>query len=96
MKLRVISTRLALLGAAFALQGCIAAVGVANAQAEQERLAELSKWEANVQTQDCAGLDETYAKLAADKDGLVDFDQREDFMRDQYEQKSCPLPDGLA
>jgi len=96
MKLRVISAPVAVLCAAFALQGCVAAVAVAVAQAEQDRLAELSNWEADVRAKDCAGLDETYAKLVADKDGLVDFDQRKDFMRDQYEEKSCPLPDGLA
>lgn len=96
MKLRVITAPVAVLCAAFALQGCVAAVAVAVAQAEQDRLAQLASWEAEIRSKDCAGLDQSYAKLVADKDDFVDFDQRKDFMREQYTEKSCPPPEGLA
>jgi len=83
------------LSAALLLSGCGKIIGIA-IQAEQERLAELRSWEASLAEMDCGGLDDEYAGLVKIKDDLVDFDQRQDIMRDAMTGKSCALPDGLA
>lgn len=91
MKLALVSA----LSAALLLSGCGKIIGIA-IQAEQERLADLRNWEGRLAEMDCGGLDEEYAVLEKIKDDLVDFDQRQDIMRDEMTGKSCTLPESLA
>lgn len=88
-------TVVALLGAAILVSGCSKIITIA-VQAERERLVHLRDWESRVALMQCPELDKEYADLVKKKDDLVDFDQRQDIMRDEMTGKSCPLPEDLA
>ena len=77
------------------LTGCgkIIRVGI---EAEQARLAELRKWEATIAAYDCKQLGDEYTRLEQIQEDLVDFDQRQDTMRDEMTGKGCVLPESLA
>ena len=77
--------------------GCLAGTfGRIVVENEQNRLAELRKWEESLAPRDCAELETAYGDLNAQKDDFQDFDQRMDVLRDQMEEKVCTLPEGLS
>ncbi|MEM9063704.1 MAG: hypothetical protein AAGD13_24880 [Pseudomonadota bacterium] len=84
---------------AMALQGCVVAVGYAISEVvenEEKRLAEISQWESEMAAMDCTQLTAEHANLVANKDTyFVDFDQREDSVRDKLNEKGCELPEAL-
>ncbi|MEM1163743.1 MAG: hypothetical protein AAGJ28_22660 [Pseudomonadota bacterium] len=82
--------------AVLALQGCAAAIGYAVYDIETDRLDRLRAWESSLAGLDCVQLGDAYAAVASDRDSFVDFDQRQDIMRDAMTQKSCTLPADLA
>lgn len=77
---------------ALMLQGCVAAVGIAIAEAERERFEKLRIWKADLDGRDCEGLGNAYVELIQQKDDYVDFDQREDHLREVFRQKGCSVP----
>ncbi|MEM7687177.1 MAG: hypothetical protein AAF293_20285, partial [Pseudomonadota bacterium] len=81
------------------LQGCVVALGYAISEvvdAEEQRLAGISSWEAEMAAMDCEQLTAEHGKLVENKDAYaVDFDQREDAVRDKLNEKSCALPAAL-
>ena len=85
----------AALGSALSLSGCGTIVRIA-VEAETERLEKLRTWEARIAAYDCQQLTDEYVRLEKIKGDLVDFDQRQDTMRDEMTNKRCALPEGLA
>ncbi|MEM6623161.1 MAG: hypothetical protein AAF674_13090 [Pseudomonadota bacterium] len=90
--MRIVFIALAL-GVTFTLQGCVAAIGYAVGQAEAERVKQLELYQASLTRLDCDGLGQARTDLIAEREDLVDFDQREDVLQDAFEAKSCPWPD---
>lgn len=98
MRLYTVSN-VALLGAILLTSGCVGVASFAVREvykAEEKRLAEISQWEAEMAAMDCGQLTAEHGKLVENKDAYaVDFDQREDAVRDKLEEKSCALPAAL-
>ncbi|MEM8790472.1 MAG: hypothetical protein AAGE80_02550 [Pseudomonadota bacterium] len=71
------------------LQACGPAVVYTVYKTEEERLAALEAWESEIQSFDCEQLAKASDDLEAEKDDLVDFDQRMDIVTDAQSDKNC-------
>lgn len=84
------------LGAMATLSACSTTLISIAYNAEMNRLDKLERWEAKLAVFDCAQLDEEYTAMSETRDTFVDFDQRQDIMRDQMNSKNCALPEDLS
>lgn len=85
------ATIIAAICGAVLLQGCTAAVALTVYRAEKARLAKLDTWKLELQTLDCDQLAAEHASLEAEKEALVDYDQRDDILTSTREAKNCAL-----
>lgn len=79
-------------GLALGMSGCVLAVPKQIYKIESERLAKKEAWENSLAKMSCDDLNKETAVLVAEKDTLVDYDQRVDYLAETMVAKECPTP----
>ena len=87
--MRALGSLAALLATFAVLSGC-ALAATAVYDAETKRIGVLRAWEADILARDCAGLVEAQVELEAQRNDLVDADQRQSILDDARAEKECP------